>query len=178
MMKYLRTLFLASLAIVLLTVGASAAWNLVQKGDGSAAFRKDSPPTSGGGQSEAVIGRVILTVPVESIQAGLTQYVVSPITGTIKAAWFTTRSVAAATISLQMLYEAATNGTFSAISPTFAVLATQSAGFVTGIGEGSEILISTTHTVRRYRPIAIRSLSATANGGTAVNGIVTVIIDP
>lgn len=178
MMKHLRTLFLASLAVVLLTVGANAAWNLVQKSDGSAAFRKDAPPTSGGGQSEAVIGRVILTVPLDAIQAGLTQYVVSPITGVIKAAWFTTSSVASATLSLQLLYEASTNGVFSAISPTLAVLATQSVGFVTGIGEASDIAIATSHTVRRYRPIVVRSLANTANGNTAVNGIATIVIDP
>lgn len=178
MMKHLRTLLLAGLALGLLVTGADAAWNLVQKQDGSAAFRKDAPRTTGGGLPEAVIGRVVLTVPVSSIHQGITEFVVSPITGVIKAAWITVKEIAASTVSLQLYYESTTNGTFSAISPTWAVAASQSAGYVTGIGEGSEIAISTTHTVRRYRPIAVRTLASSGNGNTQVRGVVTIIIDP
>ena len=178
MMKHLRTLLLAGFALGLLVTGADAAWNLIQKGDGSAAFRKDGF-TTGRGNVEAVIGRTIITVPLTNAQIGITEFVTVPITGVIRAAWIAMRSVASATVSLQLFTESATQGSFLPISATWAVNATQSAGFTSGIGEGSAIAISTTNNlVRRYRPVAVRTLANTSNGNQGLQGIVTIVIDP
>ncbi len=176
-MKRLTTPFLALVAIALMVVGAQAAWNIQQKPDGSTVWRNALSP-SGGGLQEWPVGRVVLTFPVSQINGGISEFVVSPITGVIKAAWIAVKSVASATIHLQMLYESLTNGTFTALAPTWAVNATQSAGYSSGLGEGSVQGFSTTHTVRQYRPIAISSQATAANGNTRVDGIVTVIIDP
>lgn len=162
---------LAAVAVTVLVVGtAFAGWDIVQKPDGSTVWQKEGAIV-GGGRVQQPVGRFVLSIPFSSMQTAASKYIPVPATGVITQAYVTLDGNIGATTSIKLWVESNTNGTFTALTPTFVVNATQGIGYVTGLAFAA----TSPNIVRQNRSIAIESAGCSSCGSPT--GFFTIVID-